>query len=223
MESADIKEAAPIIVRTMEALLKTTRQKPGRAGSELRHAVGDLVANVLELLRDDKAGEPMAECFETAREAGATLPSLESVRRVTVAEAPITLGALLTKHCLIQFCLVEQSRVIADMAFKSRQDANAVRDHVNIAFADAEGVAADAMDAMTYRALIELHAAVMFHLVETARPLPRLVRFQFAAPLPTLVIGYRLYDDASRADEVRAENKVVHPAFTRPYGLALSA
>jgi len=73
-----------------------------------------------------------------------------------------------------------------------------------------------------YRALVELHGALMFHLIETARPLPRLLAFEFAAPLATLLIGYRLYADAGRADELRAENKVVHPAFAPPSGRALS-
>jgi prophage DNA circulation protein len=36
------------------------------------------------------------------------------------------------------------------------------------------------------------------------------------------VLAYRLYADASRADEIRAENKVVHPAFCPPTGIALS-
>jgi prophage DNA circulation protein len=36
-------------------------------------------------------------------------------------------------------------------------------------------------------------------------------------------MAYRLYTDASRADDVRDENKVVHPAFCPMTGLALSA
>ena len=85
-----------------------------------------------------------------------------------------------------------------------------------------EEIAADDMDQMTYQALVRLHAAVTFFLVETARPLPRMLNFQFGAPMPTLVAAYRLYADAGRADELRAENKVVHPAFMRPFGKALS-
>jgi prophage DNA circulation protein len=36
------------------------------------------------------------------------------------------------------------------------------------------------------------------------------------------VMAYKLYDDASRCDELRQENKVVHPAFCPPTGRALS-
>jgi prophage DNA circulation protein len=59
-------------------------------------------------------------------------------------------------------------------------------------------------------------------LIATARPLPRMLNFVFFEPLPSLVIAYRLYDDASRCDEVREENKIVHPAFCPQAGQALS-
>jgi prophage DNA circulation protein len=36
-------------------------------------------------------------------------------------------------------------------------------------------------------------------------------------------MAYKLYQDASRADEIRAENKTVHPAFAQATGIALSA
>jgi len=38
-----------------------------------------------------------------------------------------------------------------------------------------------------------------------------------------LTIAYKLYSDASRADEVRAENKIVHPAFCPLVGYGLSS
>jgi prophage DNA circulation protein len=50
-----------------------------------------------------------------------------------------------------------------------------------------------------------------------------MLNFQFWSPsIPTLIAAYRLYSDAGRADEIRMENKVVHPAFMRPIGKALS-
>ena len=81
---------------------------------------------------------------------------------------------------------------------------------------------ADRMDAMTFRAIIELHAAVSFFLIETARPLPRMMTFRFNLPLPSLTIAQKLYYDASRADELRQENKIIHPAFCQLRGRALS-
>ena len=73
-----------------------------------------------------------------------------------------------------------------------------------------------------YRALISLHASVTYHLYETARPLPQMLNFEFTQTRPTLVQSYRLYATASRADELRRENKVVHPAFSPRVGRALA-
>ena len=109
------------------------------------------------------------------------------------------------------------------MTFVSRQDVDAIKQQLQQPFQDAEEIAADDMDQMTFQALIALHGAVTNHLVATARPLPRMLGFQFFEPLPSLVMAYKLYDDASRCDELREENKVVHPAFCPPTGQALSA
>jgi len=45
-------------------------------------------------------------------------------------------------------------------------------------------------------------------------PLPRVVYYNLR-PLPALATSYRIYSDASRFDEIVADNKVVHPAFVR--------
>lgn len=227
MEKPDVIETVPMLARVMEALLRAVQSR-GREGSDVRRAVGDLLANAPYLLRNDIAGEPMALCFDTAAVAIGNDPAsgfnrLSEVLATATAENPSTDGAVLTKYSLIKFCIGAMSQVLIDIEFKSRQEANAIRDRLNTTFAVLEEGAADAMNAVTYRALVELHAATVGYLVATARPLPRLIRFHFAKPLPTLVISYRLYDDAGRADELRAENRVVHPAFTRQDGLALSA
>jgi len=222
LKKEDAAEAEPILQRTMTALLGTVPTQ-GRAGAAARLAVGDLTANAEVLLRSDQAGTPMADCYNKVRLAGTTWVNFAGVRAVTTAEPASTLGGVLTRHSLIQLNLAAEARVIADMAFRSRQEVLALRDELNAAFSAIEEAATDVMDSTTYLALVRLHAAVMAHLIETARPLPRLVRFQFAQPLTTLLASHRLYDTAARADELRAENKVVHPAFMLPAGRALSA
>ena len=97
-----------------------------------------------------------------------------------------------------------------------------VRAKIHPAFDQAEEVAADEMVLAVYRALVSLHAAVTFHLYQTARPLPQMLNYRFASPRPTLILSQRLYYTAARADELREENKVVHPAFASREGRALS-
>jgi prophage DNA circulation protein len=140
-----------------------------------------------------------------------------------LTETPTLLGAVLIKNSIIQLCLIAEANAIANMVFTSRQDVDALRLDINNVFARVEETVADDMDQVTYQSIVSLHAAITYFLTQTARPLPRMLQFAFAAPMPTLITAMRLYSDASRADELRAENKVVHPAFMLPTGLALSA
>jgi prophage DNA circulation protein len=221
MFKQEIAEAAPIVNETLKSLLVwvTTR---GREGADLRTAVNGVRVNILELLRNNTLGPPLANCFQLAQTTGATLANIESVR-ITAAEQIATLpGSILIRDSLIQLCFVTQARILAVTEFVSREDVERVRATFNVNFAAMEEKLADDMDAMTYRAVVELHAAVSFFLVETARPLPRMLRFRFNLPLPSLVIAQKLYHDASRADELRLENKIVHPGFCQRSGRALS-
>ena len=171
----------------------------------------------------DAAGPPLAQCFDLARAAGATQAQLAVVRNETLAEAPTLIGAVIFRDSIVQLCLANEGLVISGMTFTSRQDVEALMLEENNVFAPVEEEAADAMDQMTYRGLISLHAAISYYLTAVARPMPRMVSFAFWKSQATLVAAMKLYYDASRADELRAENKVVHPAFMKPTGRALSA
>jgi prophage DNA circulation protein len=221
MFKADAHESAGLSDRVLAMILEAAPTR-GRPGSDLRTAIGDFHVNAEPLFRSDAAGEPLNEIFDLARAAGITLPQLKYVRDTAVAEEPVSLGATLTKNTLIHLSLATEGRILADTEFVSRDDVNAMKLAVNEAFAPMEEIAADEMDQEVYQALIRLHAAIIYYLVETARPLPRMLAFSFGSVLPTLVQAHRLYADAGRADELRDENKVVHPAFPQRQGRALS-
>ena len=128
------------------------------------------------------------------------------------------------RNSLINLSLATEALIIADTDFKSRNAAQCNEG------ADERGVRRDGGDRrrqrwtlIRIRALIGLHGAVTEYLITAQYPLPEMLAFRFAAPGPTLVFAYRLYDDASRADEIRENNGVVHPAFARPTGVALSS
>lgn len=221
MNKKEAIEAATVVNVTLDALL-TWAPTRGRAGSELRTAVNDVRASALSLLQNDSIGQPLADCFDIAVSTGATIDNMENVRAVAAASNPVLVGAILTRNSLIQFCLVTQAQILSNTTFVSREDVQSIRAMFNASFAAIEEDVADRMDAMTYRAIVELHAAVSFYLVETARPLPRILRYSFNLTLPTLAMAQRLYYDAGRADELLAENKMVHPAFAPRSGIALS-
>jgi prophage DNA circulation protein len=218
----ETKEATPVAQRALLNLLSVSITR-GPAGSDLKTAIGMLYAKAAQLIYLDQLGPPLSQCFELARANNITQPQLDWVRQQTALETPVSLGATMVKESIMRLCLVTEGLVIADMTFVSRSDVEALQKVVNGIFDDAEETAANDMDQMTYRDLIELHAGIIAFLVDTARPLPDMVGFYFATPMPTLVMSNRLYYDASRADEMLDENKVVHPLFMRPTGRALSA
>jgi prophage DNA circulation protein len=221
MFKPDAIEATPIVNTTIDALLGWLPTQ-GRPGADARRACGDVKANCLQWLRADTLGPPLAEAFDLSREAGVTLPQMDNVRSITAAQSAYLVGAIVARDACIELALVEMSTIIGDTVFVSKPDVEAVRIVINDAFNPIEEEVADQMDSMSYRALIGLHAAIISHLTETARPLPQLLRFRFGFPMPTLLVAHKLYADAGRADELRRENKVVHPAFEIPQGRALS-
>lgn len=221
MFKQDAVEAAPIVDAVLAALLTWTPTR-GRDGADLRATANDVRANVLQLLQSDSIGPPLAECFQLARATGVSIKNIENVRATAAAFIPALAGATMIRDALIMFCLETQAHLLVETEFVSREDVERTRAMFNASFASIEEDVADRMDAMTYRAIVQLHAAISFFLVETARPLPRMLRFRFNLPLSTLAIAQKLYADAGRADELRHENKVVHPAFCQRSGRALS-
>jgi prophage DNA circulation protein len=207
---------------TLDALLNWTPTH-GRLGSDLRTAVGDTRAYVSNLLWYDMIEGPLMNCFNLAYVNGINVYQMESVRRAVAAQAAVSVGAIMTRDTLIELAFAIQGYIISDMTFTSRDDVDQLKSMVNSAFEDTEEELADAMDSMTWRAVVKLHAAISQHLVETARPLPRMLNFSFNMTMPSVVLAHRLYADASRADELRAENKIVHPAFCPRQGRALSS
>lgn len=218
----EVSEAVKIANLAADLLLATSNEQKGSAGSDLRRACGDMKANAEVYIITNVIGPKLSACFMQARVTGATMDEFNRIRATIIAEPAVSLVAVLIKQACVAFCLQQMSVVIAGMIFTSREDVDAVRGEVNVAFDQAEEVAADEMALVVYRTLISLHAAVTFHLYETARPLPQMLQFRFGAPRPTLIQSYRLYADAGRADQLREENKVVHPAFAPREGRALA-
>jgi hypothetical protein len=223
MNKPDMMEAVPLIGRLCANLLTIVSGK-GDPAFDARRAIGQVIATAPTLCWTNTIGPALDNCFDLVRQSGCTLWQMEGVRSELEAEpTPLTLGATLTRDYSIQLALAHMAKIIGVMTFKSRQDVDDIIAAIQQPFADAEETAADTMDPMVYRGLIELRAAIVNHLVQTARPLPSLLNYQFAKVFPSLVISQRLYGDASRYDEIRDENKIVHPAFCPIYGVALSA
>jgi hypothetical protein len=217
----DSLEAQPVVDAALVSLLSWAPTR-GRPGADLREQISSVRAQAVTLLQADAIGDDLSACFDLAVTTGINLEQVERVRQITEMYDVQTPGAQMIKDSLIQLALVTQARLIVAMTFVSRTDVERVRAMVNASFGPAAEMMADKMDAMTYRAVVALHAAISFFLVQTARPLPQIVNYQFVKTKSTLGIAQRLYADATRCDEIRNENAVVHPLFCPRLGRALS-
>jgi hypothetical protein len=222
MFKADAQQAVPILNTVLTELLAQTPAS-GLAGANLRFAVNSLRVNAEATLMADAVGPLLQNIFGMVVNNGIALGQMETVRGVAMAQSATLPGAILVRDSLVYYCLFSEGMITAAMDFVSRDDVEAVRQTINDAYSAAEENAADAMDQATYGVLVAGHAAIGYDLTQRAQPLPQMLNFQFAASLPTLTAAYKLYADASRADELRDQNHVVHPAFMLPTGRALSA
>jgi prophage DNA circulation protein len=213
MQQLAREEATRVVAAVIADLAATITIDPGRPGSLFRLAVGDLLADAEQLIETAAIAAPLANVFDLARAAGATVEQLEAVRRRTIPIAVRYFPAWSVGNTCVRCLLVQMARILAAMTFASRSQIDTYIDGINRAFDNAETVAANARDQASYRSLVSLHAAVTYDLTTRARPLPTIVVYDFAAVRPALWICNRLYGGEERTGELVAENKPVHPAF----------
>lgn len=118
-----------------------------------------------------------------------------------------------TASLLRRAALAAMGKAVASYVPSSYNEAMSTMSNVT-GFIDAEIlVAGDAGDDESYKALIALRQAVVSALTTNGATLPNLETFNFRAALPALVMANRLYQDASRTDELIQQANPIHPAF----------
>ena len=195
----------------------------GRAGSDLRMAVGDLNAFINQYVQDGTFAQRLLLCFRLAVDAGITLEWMDVVLEQLFSERhPLSdLVAISVVQNSIILALAADARIISVTEFRSRDDVEATMKRMNKWFNQAREFAANEMANPSYLTLVDLHAKVTRYLADTARPLPRMVTFELE-PLPALTASNRVYGDGARWDEIVQENHIVHPAFCMPVLRGLS-
>jgi prophage DNA circulation protein len=208
----DAEEVMGIVRRVAVVVLSTVPSKRGPTAAALRRAVGIMVADE-NMTHIGTFAIAFRVCLDLARLSGATLQTMGRVRAAALAETPQSLPAVLTVQAMIRLGLAQEARLVTSINFTSRDDAVAVADSMTAAFTEAAEVASDDLDAASYMAIIGLQASVTKYLADSGLLLPRVVPYSFPITMPSLTMAQRTYTDAERADELRLENKVVHPAF----------
>jgi prophage DNA circulation protein len=108
-----------------------------------------------------------------------------------------------------QSAQVEAARASSTLDYDSAQDAIATRNELASAL-DAQMQTADDD---TYLALQDLRSEMVQDLTERAAKLKQIRSYIPQATLPSLVIAHSLYQDANRAEDIVARNKIGHPGF----------
>ncbi|MFZ2469471.1 MAG: DNA circularization N-terminal domain-containing protein [Parvibaculum sedimenti] len=116
--------------------------------------------------------------------------------------------------------IVAAARAAADISFTSYDDAVSVRNTLSDLFETAIFEAGDAGEDAAYQALGQVRAAMIKDISARGEKLARLGSFTPEQTMPALVIAYRLYGDAARAEEIVARNGIRHPGFV-PGGVEL--
>jgi len=119
--------------------------------------------------------------------------------------------------------LAEIANAVAALTPRSHDEASQLRGRLGRTFDLAIERASEQGAIAVMRALRDAQAKLTRDLIERGRPLARIVAYETAVPLPAVVIAHRLYQDASRADELRDENSGTdHPSFMPTAGRAYS-
>ena len=197
--------------------------RTGRAAADLRRACGDMQANAERYIVNNTIGAKLSDCFDQARLTGATLDEFNRIREAIVAEDggvaggdADQAGAASTSAC--SKCL----SCLCGMTFTSREDVDCVRGRNQRGVRSGRGSRCRRDGAGGLQGAGVAACGGDVPSVRDRAPAAADARYQFGTPRPTLVLSHRLYDTAARADQLREENKVVHPAFAPRAGQALS-
>ena len=210
-------EVLAIIDRIGPVVLSTTKEPT----SKLRRMVGMLMSDK-NMTNIQIFVYAFGACLDLARQAGATLATMDRVRKAALAEAPVSFEATQTTLAIIRLTLATQARIVAYTQFRSRQEVDETATALNEVFNQTSEIAADELDQGTYVALIKLHGDIVQHLAAIGRVLPRVINYKYQMVMPALRMAQMAYGSAERYRELISENKVVHPAFMPREGKMLA-
>jgi prophage DNA circulation protein len=142
--------------------------------------------------------------------------------RIPAADLYVTAGGTLTQQQALvvaiaaeiaalgrRLMLAAEAQTTALMTWDSYQEAMADRASLSERLAAEAEIAPDDVA----QALLDLRAAVVADITARAADLRRLDSVTPPQTVPACVLAYRLYGDATQADDLTTRNRVIHPGF----------
>ena len=114
---------------------------------------------------------------------------------------------------IIVLCTGAMTSSAADANPTSRDEAEQLAQRVSQQLDEALVVVGDRADDELYNALLGIRTAFISTIMERSSGLSDLMSVTMTQPIPALTLANRLYQDASRADELIQEARIPHPAF----------
>lgn len=114
---------------------------------------------------------------------------------------------------IIVLCTGAMTSSAAEANPTSRDEAERLAQRVSQQLDEALVVVGDRADDELYNALLSIRTAFISTMMERSSGLSDLMLVTMTQPIPALTLANRLYQDASRADELIQEALVPHPAF----------
>jgi hypothetical protein len=211
--SAQIDEVNDIMTRLLDSIAATVSSRADPNGAALRRQIGLVRANYWAMLRSGSFGAAILKCFTEAANAKVPLLALAAVRNHLFEEDPQGYLSRAIVQSALLMCLSTEARLISDMDFTSRDDVESLMSVMKVAFDTAKEMIADEMGSDAYQKMNALAGALTQFMVNSARPLPRMINIVLPIAMPSLTASQRVYYVADRAEELAAENRIVHPAF----------
>lgn len=224
MKRFELDECVALTNSILDYLIAVVPQSAtvGVAGAQINADIGSLRATAGAQLSGNTFPVSLVACFYDAIACGISLQAMSNVRANILALTAVSTPAIQLVRLAELDALVMESKIIASMTLTSSNQVETLIAQMQEEFDLAVESAADVSDNVVYQALTALLATVVDLLVKSSYALPYIATYTLGKPLPSLVLAQILYADASRADELAQENKVVHPAFLPVTGTALS-
>jgi hypothetical protein len=208
------EDAANLLRNLLNLILTSIPSEQSKERDELRRLVGILRDNAENAVRGTTLGTDLQNIYLAADDAGATFRGIDEARKYLMSQvaSKSALTQIIFRNALIM-TLGEQSKIITRMPFATQDQIKNMMVYMAAAFDNAKAIGIDEVDVLVYQTLNAMGAALMNHLGTTELQLPRMLSYSTAIPMPSLYLANRIYADPSRADEIAAQNSVVHPAF----------
>ncbi|MDA8258380.1 MAG: DNA circularization N-terminal domain-containing protein [Betaproteobacteria bacterium] len=181
-------------------------------------APGNMAAALVGAVRRlaDATSAPLRaiSLYKTLFGAGSSSPAVPTTTPTRRRQAAST-AAL---HAAVQrSAVIEACRASSRAGYMSRDDALTVRASLLDALDDqmeaVDAVAGAPVSDDVYQALAALRAAVAEDLRVRGARLPELTTITLGAPMPALVVAYRVFGNAARDTEIVERNHIRHPGY----------